>query len=340
MIFPYFSRAFLMFNSKIIGTGSYLPRKVLTNFDLEKLVETSDEWIFTRTGMKERRIADATEFTSTMGAKAALAALDDADLSPEEVDCVLVATSTPDYQTISSACMIQHEIGAKKASAMDIQAACSGYLYGLLTAKSFIESGVYQHVLVIASEKLSSIVNYKDRTTCVLFGDGASACVVSRRDCKGLIIKNLRVGADGEHSALGQVPAGGCRLPASHDTIDQNLHYIHMNGGEIFKHAVRKMEAACKECLDLSKLPEEEVSWLIPHQANMRIIEAIAKRFQIPFERVYLTIHKYGNTSASSVGIALDELMRSQKVEEQQHILLTAFGFGLTWGAALLHYQS
>lgn len=321
--------------AKIIGTGSYVPDRVLSNSDLEKMVETSDEWIVTRTGMKERRIAKENEFSSDMGAFAARRAIEQSNLTPENIDFIIVATATPDYHTVSTACLIQEAIGAKNASAMDIQAACSGFLYGLATAKAFIDSGVYKNILVIASEKLSSIVNYKDRSTCILFGDGASACVVSNEG-KGFLINKLCLGAAGEHAPLGLVPAGGCRLPASHDSIDQQKHYIHMSGNEIFKHAVRKMESACKECLDMNGLQESDISWLIPHQANMRIIEALAKRFEIPTERVYITIHKYGNTSASSIGIALDELLRNHTINPKENILLTAFGFGLTWGAAVL----
>ncbi|MBI3237160.1 MAG: ketoacyl-ACP synthase III, partial [Chlamydiales bacterium] len=260
--------------AKIIGTGSYLPERVLTNGDLEKMVETSDEWIFTRTGMKERRIAADHEFCSDMGAKAAMQALEQAQLSPESIDFILLATGTPDYLALGTACLIQDKIGAHKASSMDIQAACSGYLYAIATAKAFIESGMYKNILVIASEKLSSLVNYKDRATCILFGDGAAACVISSQQAKGLSITSVALGSAGEHAALGLVPAGGCRLPASHESIDQQKHYIHMSGSEIFKHAVRKMELACKECLDLASLKESDISWLVPHQANMRIIES------------------------------------------------------------------
>ena len=325
--------------AKIIGTGSYLPERILTNYDLEKMVATSDEWIGTRTGMKERRIAKEDEFSSDMGACAATQAIQQANVSPESIDFIIVATATPDYLSVSTACLIQDKIGAKNASAMDIQAACSGYLYGIATAKSFVESGLYKNVLVVASEKLSSIVNYKDRTTCVLFGDGASACVISNRQGKGFVIKTLCLGSAGEHAALGFVPAGGCRLPASHETVDQQKHYIHMSGSEIFKHAVRKMESACKECLDLAGLKEGDINWLVPHQANIRIIESLAKRFEIPVERVYTTIQKYGNTSASSVGIALDELHRGLPFSSGMNVLLTAFGFGLTWGACLLTFE-
>lgn len=325
--------------AKIIGTGSYLPKKILSNSDLEEIVETSDEWIVTRTGMKERRIAEDNEFASDMGVQAAKMALKQSGLQIEEIDCILVATCTPDYQATSTACIIQHLLGAKQAFAMDIQAACSGYLYGMQIAKSFIESNLYNHILVIASEKLSSIVNYKDRTTCVLFGDGAAACVISNRKQPGFILQSITLGADGEHTNLGFVPAGGCRHPASPQTLEQDLHYIHMNGREIFKHAVRKMEAACKECIQLANLKETDIKWLVPHQANIRIIEAMAKRFDIPMEQVYITIHKYGNTSASSLGIALDELIKQKNLKVNDNILLTAFGFGLTWGASILTYQ-
>lgn len=326
--------------AKIIGTGSYLPERVLTNSDLEKYVDTTDEWIVSRTGMKERRIAGENEFTSDMGVKAALRALEQANLKPEDIDFILVATLTPDYLFPSTSCLIQEALKAKRASALDIQAACTGYLYGLAIARSFVESGAYENVLVIASEKLSSIVNYKDRSTCVLFGDGASACVVSRRKGKGLLLKSLCLGADGEQANLLVMPAGGCRRPASHQTVDEGLHYIRMAGNEVFKHAVRRMEAACKTSLDLASLTESDISWLIPHQANERIIDAIGKRFEhLSPERIFKTVQKYGNTSASSVGIALDELVRSRSLNNNDHILLTAFGSGLTWGSAVLSNQ-
>jgi len=325
--------------AKIIGTGSYLPEKVLTNQDLEKIVETSDEWIVSRTGMKERRIARDDEFTSHMGTEAARKAIADAGLLPEQIDFILVATLTPDYSFPSTACLIQHALGAKKASGVDIQAACAGYLYLLTMAKALIESGAYKNVLVIAAEKLSAITDYKDRSTCILFGDGAAACVISGEG-KGLVIENVQLGADGEQAELIIMPAGGCRQPASADSVLNGQHYIKMAGNEVFKHAVRRMEAACKDCLDAAGLSEKEIRWLIPHQANLRIIDAIAKRFEhLPSDRIFKTIHKYGNTSASSVGIALDELLRGSPLETGEPILLCAFGAGLTWGAALLRAE-
>lgn len=322
--------------AKIIGTGSYLPERVLSNHDLEKMVDTNDEWIVTRTGMRERRIARSDEYTSDMAIAAARNALADAALSPDEIDFIIVATLTPDYLCPSTACLVQCALGAKKAAALDVQAACTGFIYGLSMAKGFVEAGLYQNVLVISADKLSSVTNYKDRSTCILFGDGAGACVVSSRG-RGLSLSSLCLGADGEQAELLVLPAGGCRLPASLETVQGDQHFIRMAGNEVFKHAVRRMEAACKECLENAHLHESDVSWLIPHQANMRIIDAIAKRFEhLPSERIFKTIHKYGNTSASTIAIALDELRKIHQISVGERILLTAFGGGFTWGAALL----
>jgi 3-oxoacyl-[acyl-carrier-protein] synthase-3 len=324
--------------ARIIGTGSYLPERVLTNSDLEKMVDTNDEWIVTRTGMKERRIARVDEFTSDMGLAAAHKALEVAKMAPENIDLILFATLTPDYIFPTTACLIQSRLGAVKAAAVDISAACTGYLYALGMAKAFIESGIYKSILIIASEKLSSVVNYKDRNTCILFGDGAAAAVISSEG-KGLVIRDVSLGADGQLADLISQPAGGSRKPATHETVDANLHYIHMEGKEVFKHAVRRMEMASREAMEKTGLKEEEISWLVPHQANMRIIEALAKRFEFPMEKVFVTIHKYGNTSASALGIALDELLRQQTAQPGENILLTAFGAGLTWGSSVLSHE-
>ncbi len=303
------------------------------------MVETSDEWIVSRTGMKERRIAKDDEFTSDMGIKAAQAAMADAGVGPDQIDFILVATLTPDYFFPSTACLIQSAIGAKKAASADIQAACTGFLYLLSMAKSLVESGAYKNVLIIAAEKLSSITNYKDRSTCILFGDGAAACVISSEG-KGLCIESIQLGADGDQADLIIMPAGGCRKPATSETVANGGHFIKMSGNEVFKHAVRRMETACKECLEAAGLTETEITWLIPHQANMRIIDAIAKRFEhLPPERIFKTVQKYGNTSASSVGIALDELLKAGTLNQGEKILLTAFGAGLTWGASVLRAE-
>lgn len=321
--------------AKIIGLGAYLPERVLSNQDLEKMVDTSDEWITSRTGMKERRIAADNEFTSDMGYEAAKRALEDSGLKGEEIDLILVATLTPDYVFPSTACLIQNKIGAVNAAAMDMQAACTGYIYALSTAKAYVESGMYKNILIVAAEKLSSIVDYEDRNTCVLFGDGASACIVSSKG-PGFAIENVSLGCDGQQSELLILPAGGSKNPATLETVKAGQHFIKMEGREVFKHAVRRMEGAVKACLDASGLDEQSISWMVPHQANIRIIEALAKRFKVPSEHVYLTIHKYGNTSASSVGIALDELVKEKNVKKGERIVLFGFGAGLTWGAAAL----
>ena len=322
--------------ARITAMGSYLPANIMTNQDFEKLVETSDEWIFSRTGIKERRIASVDEFTSDMGAKAAEKALKSANLKPDDIDAIIVATLTPDYTSSSSAAIIGNLLGGeRKQTAFDLQAACTGFLYALSTAKAFIESGMYKRVLVIASEKMSAYVDYEDRSTCVLLGDGAGAAVVEGSG-KGLVIDTVSLGADGELAKLICVPAGGVRHTATHETVTSKMHYFKMDGKEVFKHAVRRMTAAAKECLDKANLIDEDIEWLVPHQANLRIMDAIAKGFNIPQEKIVKTVHKYGNTSASSIAIALDELIQQHKILEGEHILLAAFGAGLTWGSILL----
>jgi len=322
---------------KIIGLGSYVPKKILTNEDLEKIVDTSDEWITTRTGIKERRIAEKNEFTSDMGYFAAKKALKDANLLVKDIDFIMVATLTPDYIFPSTACLIQNKLKANNIPAIDIQAACSGYIYALSLAKALVEKKVYKNVLIIASEKLSSITNYKDRATSVLFGDAAAAAIVSLEK-KGLEIENIYLGADGSLADLLMLPAGGSRLPASYETIEKGKHYIKMEGKEVFKHAVRRMQQAVQICLKEANMKEKEISWLIPHQANERIIDAIAKRFShLPKEKVYKeVVQKFGNTSASSIGLALDFLKKQNKFKNKEKIMLTAFGAGFTWGAAIL----
>ncbi len=325
--------------ARIIGTGSYLPQTILSNHDLEKIVDTSDEWIVSRTGMKERRLAGATEYTSDMGYHAAKKAIDAANIDRNEIDFILFATLTPDYMFPNTACLIQARLGIEKAGALDIQAACTGYLYALSIAKSFIESGIYKNILIVASEKLSSIVDYTDRNTCVLFGDGASACVVSNKGA-GLLVHDLSLGSDGQYADLLILPGGGSRNPATAETIAKKMHFVQMEGKEIFKHAVRRMASAATIVLKQAGLVQEDIRWLVPHQANIRIIEAIAKRFSYSTQQVFLTVQKYGNTSASSIGIALDELIREGGLKNKDHIMLVAFGAGLTWGAGILTQES
>jgi 3-oxoacyl-[acyl-carrier-protein] synthase-3 len=321
--------------ARMIGLGSYLPKRVLTNQDLEKMVDTTDEWIVSRTGMKERRIANLNEFPSDMGAQAAKIALERANIKAEEIEMILVATMSPDYLSPSTATLIQSKLEAYQAAAMDIQAACTGFLYGLSVAKAYIESGLYRTILLVAAEKMSAFLDYQDRSTCILFGDGAAAAVISSQG-KGLQIDTVRLGADGTLSELLMIPGGGSRHPTTVETVNQKFQYFRMKGNEVFKHAVRRMSTAVKECLDLAGLEETDVSWLVPHQANERIIDAIAKQFSIPEEKVYKTVHKYGNTSASSIAIALDELSQEQSFKTGEHVLLVAFGAGLTWGASVL----
>ncbi|MGM0440421.1 MAG: beta-ketoacyl-ACP synthase III [Chlamydiota bacterium] len=321
--------------ARIIGTGSYVPEKILSNADLEVMVDTSDDWITSRTGMKERRIAHLDESTSDLGFYAAQRALDDAAISAQEIDVIMVATMTPDYITPSTAALIQAKLGISQVAAFDFQAACTGFIYGLSMAKAFVESGIYRNILLIAPEKMSAVVDYQDRSTCVLFGDGAGAAVISCSG-SGFSLNQVSIGADGEQSHLLEIPAGGSRYPASQKTLDTGMHYLQMNGKETFKHAVRQMEIASKECLKAAGIAEEDLSWVVPHQANIRIIDAIAKRFAVDSQKVYKTVHKYGNTSSSSVIIALDELLQKYSLEEGEHILMTAFGAGLTWGAAVI----
>lgn len=321
--------------ARIVGTGSFMPEKIMTNHDLEKIVDTSDEWITTRTGIRERRIAGPDEPSSVMGAKAALNALEDAGVAAHDIDMVLVATMSPDYFMPSTAALIQAKIGAVKAGALDAEAACTGFIYGLSLAKAYIESGMYQNILVVAVEKLTPLLNYEDRNTCVLFGDGAAAAVISNQGA-GLALDSICLGSDGELGDLLIIPGGGCRHPATHESVDQKLHSVRMDGKEIFKHAVRKMTASAQECLSKAGLTDKDIDWMVPHQANIRIIEAISKNFSLAEEKVYKTLHKYGNTSAASVAIALDELLKEVQLTKDQRILLVAFGGGLTWGASLL----
>lgn len=324
--------------ARVVALGSYLPKRVLTNADLEKMVDTSDEWIFSRVGIRERRMAAPEEYPSDMGTAAAKIALEKGKWKPEEIDLILTATMSPDYPngTPSTSVLIQSQLQAYNAAALDLQAACSGFVYALATAKAYIESGVYHKILVIGTEKMSSIVDYEDRSTCVLFGDGAAAALVSSTG-EGLEIESVVLGADGNCSEILCIPAGGARQPTASNTVAEKGHYLKMNGSEVFKHAVRRMSEAVEKCLHKAGCAKNDIQWLVPHQANVRIISALAKHMGMPMEKVcHRTIEKYGNTSASSVGIALDELLHNHPIHENQRILLAAAGAGFTWGAILL----
>ena len=319
----------------IRSIGTFLPAKTLTNHDFEKMVDTSDEWIRTRTGMEKRHIAGIDETPASMGTHAAQEAIRSANIDPASIDLLITSTMSPDHLCPSTATMIQHGVGAVNAAAFDISAACSGFLFGLSIAQAYFDANLASTILLVSSEKNSAFVDYSDRNTCVLFGDGAGACVLTKGGA-GLAVRAVDIGSDGTEGHLIQIPAGGSKLPASHDTVEQRLHYIKMNGREVFKHAVRKMEHAAKSCLDKAHIEEKDLRWLVPHQANMRIIEALAKRFEIPFERVAITLDKLGNTSSSTIPIALQQILSSGKISPHDLLLLAAFGGGLTWGAAIL----
>nr|WGD81293.1 beta-ketoacyl-ACP synthase III [Bacillus subtilis] len=300
----------------ILGVGRYIPEKVLTNHDLEKMVETSDEWIRTRTGIEERRIAADDVFSSHMAVAAAKNALEQAEVAAEDLDMILVATVTPDQSFPTVSCMIQEQLGAKKACAMDISAACAGFMYGVVTAKQFIESGTYKHVLVVGVEKLSSITDWEDRNTAVLFGDGAGAAVVGPvSDDRGIL--SFELGADG---------TGG-----QHLYLNEKRHTI-MNGREVFKFAVRQMGESCVNVIEKAGLSKEDVDFLIPHQANIRIMEAARERLELPVEKMSKTVHKYGNTSAASIPISLVEELEAGKIKDGDVVVMVGFGGGLTWG--------
>lgn len=321
----------------IVGVGSYVPERVLSNADLEKMVDTSDEWITSRTGIRERRLAAENETTSDMGAEAARRALQQAGLRPDEVDLIIVATVTPDMAFPSTACLVQHKIGATRAAAFDLEAACSGFIYGLEVGQQFIASRTYDTVLVIGAEKLSSIVDWQDRNTCVLFGDGAGAAVLQHRpNAHGLL--TVYMGADGSKGSVLCLPAGGSAMPASEEAVRQRLHYIHMDGRETFRNAVQAMLTAAREVMDRCGVSIEDIACIVPHQANLRIIDALGTRLGAKPEQVFVNLHKYGNTSAASVAIALDEAVQEGRIRRGDLVLVVVFGGGFTWAAALVEW--
>jgi 3-oxoacyl-[acyl-carrier-protein] synthase III len=321
----------------IIGTGSYVPEKRLTNEDLSKMVETSDDWITTRTGIKERRIAAKDENTSDMAAKAALKAIEQAEISPAEIDLILVATATPDMLFPATACFVQKKIGANNAACLDISAACAGFLFGIEIAQQFITSHTHDTVLVIGAEKLTSITNWTDRNTCVLFGDGAGAAVLRHRGSPHGVI-STHIGSDGQYTDILFMPGGGSRCPITRDNVDLNLATIHMTGKEVYKQAVTAMVSAAQKTLEQAGLSVHDIACVIPHQANLRIIEAIADRLDIPLEKFYVNLDRYGNTSAAAVAIALDEANRSGRVKPGDYVLMVVFGGGLTWASTIIEW--
>ena len=321
----------------IMAVGSYVPQRVLTNAELEKTVETSDEWIVTRTGIRERRIAAPDEYTSDLAAKAATLALQRAGIAPVEVDLIIQATITPDMPFPATACLVQQKIGARRAAAFDLEAACSGFIFALEVGQQFIMSRTYDTVLVIGAEKLSSITNWQDRNTCVLFGDGAGAAVLRNRpDAHGLL--TACIGADGDKAALLSMPGGGSRNPATHATVDARLHFLRMEGKEVFKNAVNAMITAANEAMRRCELEIGQIKCVIPHQANRRIIDAVGERLGARPDQLFINLERYGNTSAASVAIALDEAVQQGRIQRGDLVMLLAFGAGLTWGAAIIEW--
>lgn len=325
-------------NAGILGVGSYLPQKIVDNFHFEKIMDTSDEWIKARTGISERRMAEEDESSSDLGTKAALKAIECAKLSPEDIDLIIVATSTPDMILPSTACLIQANIGAHNAAAFDVSAACSGFVYGLSIGEQFIKSGIHKNVLVIGTEVMSRILDYSDRSTAILFGDGAGAVVIGNVDEGGILSTYL--GSDGRGKDFLKIPAGGSRLPASKNTVENRLHNIQMAGNDVYKFAVRIMGESSLKALEMANLSTDEIDYLIPHQANIRIIEASAKRLKLDMDKVYVNLNKYGNMSAASIPVAMDEAYRQGKINKGDNVVLVGFGGGLTWGASVIKWST
>lgn len=321
----------------IAGVGSYLPSKILTNADLEKIVDTTNEWIITRTGISERHIAADDEACSDLASKACERALQDAGISAKEIDMIIVATITQDFMMPSTACLVQKNIGAKNAFCMDVEAACSGFLYALETASQYIATGRIKNALVVGSEKLSSFVDWSDRATCVLFGDGAGAVVLSATDADEGILSSY-MGSDGGLADLLKIPAGGSRMPASEETVKNRLHTMQMNGKEVFKSAVRSMCDSAQKVLDKAGVKVEDVALVIPHQANKRIIDAIAERLGSQ-DNVFMNLDKVGNISGASIPVALNDALKAGRIKAGDYVVFVAFGGGFTWGACLLRWK-
>ncbi len=328
-----------LFNAEVAGTGTYLPEKILTNADLEKVLDTSGEWIRTRTGIVERRIAAADESSSTMGARAARRALESAGIGPDDIELILVCTSTPDILFPATACFVQRELGAGRSAAFDISAVCSGFVFGLSVAEQYLKTGRYQHILLVGCETNSRIVDWKDRSTCILFGDGAGAMVLKRVEAeKPAGVLSSHIYSDGEKFDLIQVPGGIGRTGISKEDIDQGRYFIKMQGSATFKVAVKRMADVSREALEHNGLSCGDIDLMIPHQANKRIIDAVTKKLRIPPERVFINIQKYGNTSAASIPIAVHEARECGKLPPGSLSLLSVVGAGLTWGASLIRW--
>lgn len=325
------------FNAGIIGIGSYVPEKKITNLDMEKIVETSDEWITTRTGIKERRVVSEGEHTSDLALEASKRALRDANMKPEDVDLIIVATMSPDLPTPATACILQDKLGCHNVPAFDISAACSGFIYGLSVAMGYINSGLYENVLLVGAEAMSRIVDWTDRSTCILFGDGAGAAVIGRvPEDRGIL--GFDMGSDGSGAKYLLIPSGGVSNPSTEKTIASRENYIRMDGSEVFKFAVRRMDQVSKSVMEKLDLEIEDIDLLVPHQANIRIIDSAVKKLKIDRDKVVINLDRYGNMSAASIPVALDEAVKSGRVSDGDKILIVGFGGGLTWGASVISW--
>lgn len=326
----------MIYNAGITGIGISVPNKILTNHDLEEMVDTSNEWIITRTGIKERRIVGSDEAASDLSTDAAKKALQMAKIKPEEIDLIIVCTVTPDMMYPSTAALVQNNIGASNAAAFDLSAGCTGFIYGVTVATQFIKSGFYKNIIVVGCDILSKVTDFTNRNTCVLFGDGAGAVVVSRTEEVGVIDAYIK--ADGSGGEYLYLPAGGSRMPASIDTVNQRLHYTFMNGTEVFKFAVKAMPEAVNCVLEKTNYTIDEIDYFIPHQANIRIIESATKRLGISMDKIGLSIEKYGNMSSASIPVTLFEAYADGKIEKGNKVILVGFGAGLTYGSVLLNW--
>lgn len=320
----------------IRGTGRAVPERVLSNADLEKMIETSNEWIITRTGIRERRIIAEDQSTLTLAVEASRKAMEAASLTPADIDLILVATITPEYPFPATACFLQQALGAGHVPAFDISGACSGFVYALNTAAHFVHRGTYRHVLIVGAESMSRFTDYQDRGTCILFGDAAGAAVIGPAQRGDQGIYHQLMGADGNGAPMIICPAGGAREPASRRTVDERMHYLKMRGREVYKFAVTKMQEVIQDALTARKLSPADIAMIIPHQSNLRIIESATEKLGLPPEKVYVNIERYGNTSGASVPVALDEVIRSGRVKPGDWVLLAAFGAGLTWATSLI----
>lgn len=321
----------------IVGTGFYVPEKIMTNYDLEKIVDTTDEWIRTRTGIKERRIANVDEATSDLAAKAGAKALKNANICPEEIDLLILATHFPDHYFPSTACITQNKLGLKNAVCFDLSAACTGAIYSLFVAESMLKNSNYNTAMIIGTEIFSRTVDWEDRNTCVLFGDGAGAIII-KKDQIGKNIISFDFGSDGSGADLLKIPAGGSMLPTSNKTIRERQHFIKMEGKKVYRFAKKMMVNSVIKALDKVDLTRKDIDLLVPHQANIRILKAVAKKLHLPLEKIMINLEKYGNTSAASIPIALDEAISQGKIQKGDIVVLTAFGAGLTWGSIVIRW--